>query len=257
MKRKKILVASANHWTSSFQVGTHHLARGFVEAGWDVAFISAPISPLHLLGGINQELCERFAIYRSSGYYDRGGHLWTYVPAALLAPHNKPLLRTRWVHWHWASLTWPNVVKKVIRAGFGEVDLLYFDSIHQLFWLNYIAHKKSLLRVADNNAGFERSTPAARELERELVQSVDAVIYTAEQLKEYVESMKPKRMLHVPNGVNFKHFANGPRSLPSEYNDIPKPIAIYVGAIDVWFDYELVNQAAQELPEVSFVLIGS
>ena len=37
---------------------------------------------------------------------------------------------------------------------------------------------------------------------------------------------------------------------------IPKPIAMYVGAMDVWFDWELMNFSVAHLPEVSFVLVG-
>jgi len=63
-------------------------------------------------------------------------------------------------------------------------------------------------------------------------------------------------MLHVSNGVDFEHFSKGSRAMPPEYKNIPKPIAVYVGAMEEWFDYELVNQSAQRLPHISFVMIG-
>jgi glycosyltransferase involved in cell wall biosynthesis len=44
--------------------------------------------------------------------------------------------------------------------------------------------------------------------------------------------------------------------LPVEYGKIPRPIAVYTGAIDFWFDFGLVEYAARRMPEVSFVLIG-
>jgi len=250
-------MASSNHWTSSFQVGSHHLARGFVEAGWDVAYISSPISPVHLLGGVNQELKERIAIYWLGGYQDPNGNLWAYVPGALLTPHNKPILRSEWIHQNWAKLTWPNVVTKIVKAGFGKVDLLYIDNVLQAFWLDVLSYKKSVFRIADKNIGFERSTPAMQKLEKKIAGSVDIVIYAAKQLANYVCGLHPKQMLHVPNGVFFNHFAQGDRSLPIEYKTIDRPIAVYVGAIDVWFDFELLNQVATRLPHVSFVLIGS
>lgn len=233
-----------------------HLARGFIEAGWDVAFVSDPVSPLHILNGFSKDLRERFDIYLSGGIDDFDGRLWAYVPGALLTPHNKAVLRTEWVHRNWPKLTWPDIVNKVINKGFGEVDLLYFDSVNQSFWLDAVRFKKSVFRVADKNTGFARYTPAMGKLEHKLARSVDTVIYTAQNLKNYVQDMQPKNTLHVPNGVNFAHFAGNPGVLPEEYKKIPKPIVVYVGAMEEWFDYRLLNQAAEALPDTSFVLIG-
>jgi glycosyltransferase involved in cell wall biosynthesis len=255
-RRKKILMACPGYWKSPFQVGSHHLARGFIKAGWDVAFISDPISPLHFIGEKNKELLERFDEYKAGGSFGLNGHLWTYVPGALLTPNNRPLLRTDWVNCNWSKLTLPSVIKKIRKAGFDDVDLLYFDSVNFLFLLKTIKHKKSVLRIADRNTGFDKHTLAAQKLEHELARSVDTVIYSAQSLSSYVQEMHPRNALHVPNGVNFRHFAEGSDSLPVEYHDIPKPIALYVGAMDVWFDYELVNKLADRLPNISFVLIG-
>lgn len=255
-RRKKILMACSNYWTSPFQVGSHHLARGFIDLGWDVAFISDPISPLHVIGGITSELKERALIYKSGGVSDLNGHIWAYVPGAIVTPHNKPLLRTDLVQKYWYRMTWPNVIKKIKQMGFEKVDIIYFDSVTQAFWLNILSHKHSIYRIADNNRGFVKSTQAMAKIEKWLGQHVDVVAYTALGLQEYVEAIEPRKMLYLPNGVNFAHFAYGDYAFPKEYKTISKPIAVYVGAMDVWFDYDLVNTVAEQLPDVSFVFIG-
>jgi hypothetical protein len=56
--------------------------------------------------------------------------------------------------------------------------------------------------------------------------------------------------------VNFDHFSRKTDQQPCEYDAIPKPIAIYIGAMDVWFDWELMNFSVAHLPGVSFVLVG-
>jgi glycosyltransferase involved in cell wall biosynthesis len=63
-------------------------------------------------------------------------------------------------------------------------------------------------------------------------------------------------MLYLPNGVDFEHFSKGSRKVPSDFCSIPKPIALYIGAIDHWFDFTLLRYAAESLPHVSFVLVG-
>ena len=248
-------MACANYWTTPYQVGSHQLAREFVRRGYEVAFISDPISPAHLLAS-GRGLGERFRIYSRGGLRDLGGQLWTYVPGALLTPQNKPILRSSWVQRYWSSLTMPNVVFKTIQQGFGEVDLLYFDSVAQAFWLKYIKAKKSVFRVADNNSGFGKSTEAALEAERKLAQEVDAVVYTAESLKDRVASLNPKAMFHLPNGVNFNHFQEASRERPAEYLKVKGRLVVYVGALEPWFDRDLLFQTAKKMPKVSFFIIG-
>lgn len=249
-------MACANYWTTPFQVGSHHLARGFVNAGWTVGFVSDPISPLHLLGPARKELASRFQLYRQGGVWDLAKKLWAYVPAALATPRNEPLLRSRALERGWADLTWPPVGGVVRNHGFGDVDLLYCDSPKHLSWFSHVARTRTVFRVADNTSGFGRTTPAARAAERELAAAADLVVYSAETLKEYVEGLKPRRMAHLPNGVNFSHFARPDVPVPSEYASIRRPIAVYAGYMDAWFDYALVNQLVAALPDVSFVLIG-
>lgn len=253
---KKILMACCNYWNSPFQVGSHHIAKGFLELGWEVAFISDPISPLHVLAGVNDELKERYNIYNSNGVRYEDNRLWTYVPAALCTPHNKPILKSEWVYKNWFKFTYPNIISEVNAQGFDEVDLVYVDSVTQSFWLDNIKYKKAIFRVADKNVGFDKVSDSSRNIESVIAQKVDTVIYTAHNLKEYVLDMKPKQILHVPNGVNFDHFANGSTAMPEDLKNIPKPIALYVGAIAEWFNYEWIMTAARALPKVSFVLIG-
>lgn len=257
MRTRKILMACANHWTSPFQVGSHHLAREFVRRGYEVAFVSDPVSPFHLLAGAGASLRERLRIHRQGGLRDLGGKLWAYVPGALLTPHNKPLLRSRWVQRSWEYLTYPNVVFQAVKRGFGEVDLLYLDSPAQAFWLKYIQAGKSVLRVADNNRGFGKSTEASREAEARLARTVDAVVYTAKTLEKGVKALSPRSLCYLPNGVNFRHFEGTDSGAPMEYAALPGPIALYVGAIEEWFNFKWLAQAARKLPKVSFVLIGS
>jgi glycosyltransferase involved in cell wall biosynthesis len=249
-------MAAANHWRSPFQVGSHHLARGFVRAGWDVAFISDPISPLHVAGGDVQQLAERYRLYAAGGERDLEGHLWTYVPGALVTPHNKPFLRNRWVARRWAKLAWPDIGRVMRTAGFADADLLYCDSAVSFSWLQDVPHRKAVYRIADQYAAFDKCSAALAETELDLARWVDLVVYAAQTLEGHVKSLHPRNMAHLPNGVNFDHFYRKRDAQPCEYNTIPKPIAIYIGAMEAWFDWALMNFAVAHLPEVSFVLIG-
>ena len=256
MSRRRLLMATSNYWHSPFHVGSHQLARGFLRAGWDVGFVSDPLSPWHLFGANFADLRQRYGIYSAGGRTDCDGRLWTYVPGALVTPNNKPLLNSESVARWWSRVSWPSLIDVLRSNGFGSVDLLYCDSVVHLQWLRAIVHRKSLYRVPDNIAGFAKTTPAVLALERELAQWVDLVSYTARSLEDHVKACAPKRMAYLPNGVNYAHFASSERAVPGEYMDIPRPMVLYVGAMDRWFDFRLMNETASRLPSVSFVFIG-
>ncbi len=251
---KKALMICSNYWTSPSRVGSHHIARNLVDMGWAVAYISAPISPLHIMG--RTDLRQRFTLYKGGGKPFLNGRLWAYVPGAVLVPYDLPFLRSQWILRKWINLTIPNVVKKVERNGFGDVNLLYIESLIQPLWIDAINYEKSILRVTDHFASLETLSKAALLNQDQLAQRVDLVTYSAKSLEGYVAALHPKGMLHLPNGCNFSHFENRDLKPPIEYINIPKPIVIYVGAMDYWFDYGLVEYAAIRLPKVSFVLVG-
>ena len=119
-----------------------------------------------------------------------------------------------------------------------------------------VEHRHSVARVADNFAGFSRVTPAARALQAEMLRRVDLVAYTASTLEVGLRQQTSKPLLHLPNGVRFDFFQSAARGLPPAYQKLPHPIAVYVGAMEEWFDFDLVNRAARALPQMSFVMIG-
>src|SRR5207248_5538313 len=69
---------------------------------------------------------------------------------------------------------------------------------------SFPTRRSSDLRVTDQFSGFAKATPEMLERERELARRVDLVVYTAKSLEPHVKSLKPRRMAHVPNGVDRK-----------------------------------------------------
>lgn len=252
---KKILLASAHHWTSPFRVGGHHIAKAFTNMGYKVGHISAPISPLHLLGGMTKILYDRWLLYVNGGV-EVEKDIWAYVPGALLTPNIHVILKTYWLHRNWYRLSFPSLVGKIKQKGFDSIDILYLDNSIHYCLLDLIDYKKCIFRIADYNKGFSNITKANIDTEKEIARRADVVLYSAKNLENYINTLSPRQMLFFPNGVDYPHFANSAGNKPPELKNIKKPIALYVGAMDEWFDFKLINYLAAKHPNIAFVLIG-
>jgi glycosyltransferase involved in cell wall biosynthesis len=251
----RVLMATVHDWASPLRLGCHHLAEGLVRAGCEVGFISGAVSPIQILRD-RRDYADRWRRRKAAGETHWGGRLWAYTPLSLLTPHNAPLLRSGALQRDWHRLTVPNVIRMVREHGFADVDLLYIDSPAQIFWLDRIRSTRSVARIADRLAGFPGISPGVLTLERELIRSVDIVACSAHLIVEDVTALGARRTLHLPNGVDFDHFNLADRARPKDLASITRPIALYVGEMAHWFDFSLINQLTESMPDVSFVFIG-
>lgn len=254
----RVIFGSANHWTSPYQVGSHAWARLFAKHGWEVAYISDPITPWHQLFGKNIERNrERFDLWRSGGkrFADDGVLAW--VPLAMMAPHRSRISAHPWILNTWDRMSVPSIARRISKWGFAQPDLLWLDSARHAGWGTRLKPGLTVLRVADWSAGFSGVPRAVIELERHLIDTSDLVITASSSLEERIREMRGGRPLHtIRNGVDCR-FWQMPCAEPPEYAAIPAPRAVYVGALDEWFDSQLLLTLAKSFPQVSFVLIGN
>lgn len=93
-----------------------------------------------------------------------------------------------------------------------------------------------------------------RPLEAGMGERVNAMVATAASL---TVSRRPRsgRTLHLPQGVNYEHFAT-PRPLPPELAALPRPLIGFAGGVGPAVDFGLVRAVAERLPAASVVLVG-
>lgn len=255
--RPKVLMACIHPYNSTFQVGSQHLARQFIIHDYDVAYISAPISPFHIIKAFDRELSNRFKIYFQGGNYCFGRRLWHYVPFSWFTPVKRPLLQSTFVLWHWKNASFPNLKQKLARMGYTEVDIFYFDNLLAYPVMKDITFKKSIVRIMDNHLGFPGYPGVAGDIVPDIRESVDIVVYAAKTLEAYAKSFAGKTTpVHLPNGIDFNAFVGEKKEIPKAIEHIKGPIAVYVGALEAWFDSELLAFAAKKLSDVAFLIIG-
>lgn len=257
MPRRRCLWATSQPWHGPFRVSAHHYARHLAGLGWDVAFLSHPVSPLHLLYSRSRSATrERVRNWWRGGEETLDGRLFHYCPLTLCPPYDAPFLRAGRVLDLWPKLTVPRLSARLAARGFDEVDLLVIDSERYAFLLDTVPAATSVFRIVDAIAGFAATAPSWIARTHEMTRRVDHVVVTSRGLADEARAHGARSVLYLPNGVDTERFAPGPLAPPAEYAGIPSPRAVYVGAIEAWFDVELVRAAARALPRIAFVLVG-
>jgi GT2 family glycosyltransferase/glycosyltransferase involved in cell wall biosynthesis len=106
----------------------------------------------------------------------------------------------------------------------------------------------------DHHAGFEDNAPDVLAAEAELTRHADLLVVTSDWLDRELASANPNRAL-IRNAGDFRHFCNAPSE---RYHDRRgRRILGYYGAIAEWFDADLVRKVAQAYPDCLVLLVGN
>jgi glycosyltransferase involved in cell wall biosynthesis len=97
-----------------------------------------------------------------------------------------------------------------------------------------------------------------QKLENELLTKVDLVVVSSKALEAAKGKLHPK-VRYLPHGVDLNVFspaANGSLKRPNDMAGFSQPIVGFVGSMGAHIDFELVQYAAEQLPGVTFVMVG-
>ena len=119
-KPMKIIICEYHPWDTVFRIGNHHFAREFLDDGWNVLWISHPVSFLH---GLKQENRERMERAKLGPLIHLDGPT-EIVPYTRLPFLNKPFLNSRWVLENSHRYYRPPLRDIIKKAGF-EVHILH------------------------------------------------------------------------------------------------------------------------------------
>jgi hypothetical protein len=115
--------------------------------------------------------------------------------------------------------------------------------------------------MSDDTGAFPDAPRSHDRLEAEALARVDLVVATARRLLDGARRAGARRVLYLPNACDPAPFAAAaPRAAgaaePPGLAGLPRPRAVYAGAIDSWFDAALLGEVARRLPRWGFALIG-
>jgi glycosyltransferase involved in cell wall biosynthesis len=114
--------------------------------------------------------------------------------------------------------------------------------------------------MEDDVAEFPNFPSVLLNEEKRVIEQADIVTVTAHELEKRAEKMGARHVHYMPNGVDWESYRRPEGEIELSGEQLPRvgdgPVAIYVGALDEWFDEDLLVQVSEELSDWSFVLIG-
>lgn len=238
--------------TSAFKVGSHHYAERFAADGWDVLWVSHPISPLHLLHPVKRDMATRVRGWREGPVRD--GLMRYYSPMTLLPTAALPLLRSGVVARWSGRATVPGLNRVLKQSGFGSPDLAWLTNPVFAPTAAALDAGCRVVRIADDTAAFRDSSPALAALEAEAIAGADLVFAVSRAALERVAAVNEK-VVRLPNGVDAERFATR-FSEPAEVMGFRRPRVLYVGAVEYWFDLAMFSQCARANPAADFIVVG-
>lgn len=249
---KNVLILSTTDWDSPLWFRRQHFALRFARAGWKVLYVNPSFTILRPLNPRSRTRISQLWNWGGIRHVEPGLGVVT-MPPGLPLEHRHLSIKVLNRTFHGRFLD------RAAAGYFGDcpfVTILYnpFD-VH-------IRLKRSgatVYECVDEWTGYpdiSDSPGAVRNAEQTLLQTADLVTTTAESLRQAKAAFRSDIAV-IPNGVDIHAFtASPPPSPPPEFAGLRGPIVIYVGAIDRWFNLDLVFKMADARPDWNIVLVG-
>ncbi|MBD3179563.1 MAG: glycosyltransferase [Candidatus Latescibacteria bacterium] len=158
--------------------------------------------------------------------------------------------------WNILLFLWLKVV--LLSTGFhGRETVFYVSNIYYSAILKLLPRKLMLYDCNDDPMEFPDVQKWAGRYFRSLAFSADLVVAVSRGLKKKLEDMGVEKVYRIANGVDYHLFSRSAAAgIPEEMKQFKRPVIGYAGAIARWFDTGLLDRLAEELPDVSIVLMG-
>lgn len=245
-------------WDDPHPLSTNYLARSLVRRGWEVLWLTGPWHPYAFLRPrwLDRKMAKLKMWIRGGGPPSSNG-VSCYAFATLLPYRHVPLLRSLWVGKHTLRFAIPPVRRRLRRLGFDRPDLLWISDLAQFSLLQFATPRRSVLHVTDDYSSFANSPPSVADLQRWAGSRADAVVTPRRNLAAALVAglgLESRKVFTLPHGIEKTDLDTGPP--PAAFASIPGPRAVYLGALEEWVDWDLMERCAAALPDIAFIVIG-
>ena len=245
-----MLTISAGEW-EGINHRPHHFMRRCAASGWTVIYLEPPASLIAPLK--DKRFLKRWKNWLKGLRKDEE-NLYLLAPPPVLPFGSKYRGINKLNQW---------CIARTIKGALRQFDNLSIDVYTFLpsavDLLPFLSTGRVIYDCVDDHAAFTGliNVRVIQGMEQELMGRADLCFATANQLYEDRKAWSSNFHI-VPNGAEYEHFAcEGQRpSVPEELAGINHPVVGFVGGISDWVDVSLIGAAAEQMQEVTFVLIG-
>ena len=240
-------------WQDTIRVSTNIVAEEFVAHQWRCAWLTSPVTLTRAWRARGAK--RRLSLWRDGG--EQIGQVLQYAPATPLTWSWRPGLRSPWLGRNALTFAVPPIQRVLRRHDYrARPDVLWIGTLAMASAVNAIAAEHTAYHAHDLFMDYPGAPPQLRELERWLVERVDAVFATSELVQRALIERygADERKVHLlGHGVHLDDYVAGPE--PADLASIPRPRAGLLGTLDQ-VDVNLVHTLLLRRPDVSLVCIG-
>jgi len=237
-------------WDSVFPISTRMLAAEFALDGWNVAWITAPLAPWHVIGSKGREYPDRDGRYVARNVFAVSPA--TAIPFSRHFPLDRPVL---------ADALWrgclPPLRQTLKRHGVPAPDLLFLSQ-WSAFGIRHLFRDVPIVyHVTDKYEGMSTVPDTIRDIQRENLRHAARVIVTAPSLKDHLVAeyaFAPDKIDVVIHGVAYERF-QGATTEPPALREIRGPRLVALGNMN-WLPFDGMLHLAENLPDAEIVLLG-
>lgn len=260
---RNVVIGSFFEWAcDEVNVGIHAIGKYFITRNCQVKWIVKPTSLFTLAKPqmLKRKLVRLLRSLRGPNKYAFGqSTLVEYVPLALFHPISGiPFFSSVFVAQEYWKYTLTSPLSQMIKSSAKPVDLLVFDCGGVGLFPAYASRAKlTVYRLNDLLAEFPNISQGQIKNETNVLKKSDIVLPVSESLYNYAVRTRGSNegVYLLPNGVDTELFSAS-FTEPVEYKHISPPVAVYVGSLSEWFDWNLFIALARRRPDVSFCIIG-
>ena len=258
MDVKKITFITYHNWKTKRHGGFHQFAEYTCKQGIETVFFSFS-RPYYIFLKNEERLNYKVLRLLNNGcYYNIGGHDLLNVTWSTLALPGflRKFVSSEINEWLMCHSFTP--FKQIVRKWLKNTDCFVFESCDAVFLLNlikkYFPKAKIIYRPSDPLVEFSNEEYAIAAEKRLIAKADKILLVNNESLAVYAEKFpdvyNKNKFYVVSNGVNISDYLKK-YDCPDELK-WPKT-ALYIGASLI--DWELIIRAAQQLPEIKFIII--
>jgi hypothetical protein len=255
MENPKAIVFASSHYESRLKVGSHHYADALANLGYDVLYISFPINIIHYVAAIFNDK-HRARIFKRIGKTKTVQHVipFSLIPVNILYPFNTEFVCTNWI---WLSGVL-RVVDKFLNGQ--KCDVVWSESAFFVKIIKRIksnnGFQKSFYRLSDNVVQFKNFPKVYGKMLNCSFDISDIIVVSASSLANIIDNKYLSKVRHIPNGIDLDKMSKYSRELPFEYLGKSSRKIIYIGALEYWFDWDIIKKIVFEIDSVDIFIVG-